>query len=139
MPLLTRLAMVYTWVATRCLFVQLTGYTLATVEGISALSMSFALRGTFVHAPDFGTVEVLQDTVCIVSGRRCGGKILALCPATPAEEAIQALGLQINIHKIPVLHLERLPCSCPCAYFKRHTALSLSLTLTAIEPRSFAH
>ena len=86
------------------------------VEGNSVLRMSFALRGTFVHAPDIGTVEVLRDTVCIVSGRRCGGKILALCPSAEADNTMQKLGLQINIHEIPVIYYKTLRCSFPCAY-----------------------
>ena len=67
--------------------------------------MPFALRGTFVHAPAFGTLEVLQDTVCIVSGLRSGGKILAIAPGTEADTKMQELGLQITVHKIPVSHL----------------------------------
>ena len=65
-------------------------------------SMSFALRGTFVHAPDIGTVEVLQDTVCFVSGRRHGGRILAVCPAADVDNTMRELGLQITVHSIPV-------------------------------------
>ncbi len=65
-------------------------------------SMSFALRGTFVHAPKIGAVEVLQDTVCFVSGRRHGGRILAICPAAEADNTMKRLGLQITVHNIPV-------------------------------------
>ncbi len=76
-------------------------------------SMSFALRGTFVHAPDIETVEVLQDTFCFVSGRRHGGNILAICPAAEADSTMKKLGLQITVHNIPVYDLRnfvRLMC-----------------------------
>ena len=64
--------------------------------------MPFALRGTFIHATAFGTVEVLQEIVCVVSGRRSGGKILAIVPAEKADAKMAELGLQIAIHQIPV-------------------------------------
>ena len=84
----------------------------------------FALRGTFVHAPDFGILEVLQDTVCIVSGHRSGGKILAMVPGTEADTKMQELGLQITVHKIPVSHL-----TAPLDwYFPYHVASIHSLT-----------
>ena len=66
--------------------------------------MPFALRGTFVHATAFGAIEVLQDIVCVVSGRRSGGKILAIIPAEKADAKMAELGLQIAIHQIPVRH-----------------------------------
>ena len=66
--------------------------------------MPFALRGTFIHATAFGTVEVLQEIVCVVSGRRSGGKILAIVPAEKADVRMAELGLQIAIHQIPVRH-----------------------------------
>ncbi|CAK0782316.1 hypothetical protein CVIRNUC_005629 [Coccomyxa viridis] len=65
------------------------------------MSMSFALRGTFVHSPVFGEVQVLQDTVCIVSGKRSGGKILALIPGADADSKMEELGLQAAVHQIP--------------------------------------
>ena len=68
----------------------------------SSMSMPFALRGTFVHSPVFGEVAVLQDTVCIVSGKRSGGKILALVPGADADSKMEELGLQVAVHQIPV-------------------------------------
>ena len=88
-------------------------------------SMSFALRGTFVHAPDFGIVEVLQDTVCFVSGRRCGGRILAMCPAAEADNTMQELGLQITVHNIPVKTLKTLRSSFyHASYFQGYRVLA---------------
>ena len=72
----------------------------------------FAFRGTFVHAPEFGKLQVLQDTVCIVSGRRSGGRILAIVPAAEADNKMEELGLQITVHKIPVIHSRMRRCSC---------------------------
>lgn len=91
------------------------------MPGNMTSSMSFALRGTFVHAPDFGNVEVLQNTVCFVSGRRCGGKMLAICPAAEADNTMQALGLQITIHNIPVDSLKTLrSCFYPASQYQAY-------------------
>ena len=55
-----------------------------------------------MHSPVFGEVAILQDTVCFVSGKRSGGKILALVPGTDADRKMEELGLQVAIHQIPV-------------------------------------
>ena len=55
-----------------------------------------------MHSPVFGEVAVLQNTVCFVSGKRAGGKILALVPAADADSKMEELGLQIAVHQIPV-------------------------------------
>ena len=75
--------------------------------------MPFALRGTFVHCPVFGEIEVLQDTVCIVSSKRAGGKILALVPGADADSKMEELGVQVAVHQIPVLLNRALNVSLP--------------------------
>jgi hypothetical protein len=63
----------------------------------------FALRGTFVHAPVFGEVDVLEDHICIVSSRLDGGKILSLLPAADASASLSHFGLQeCTVYTIPV-------------------------------------
>ena len=66
------------------------------------MSMPIALRGTFVHSPVFGEVAILQDSVCFVSSKRSGGKLLALVPSADADSKMEELGLQVAIHQIPV-------------------------------------
>ena len=68
-----------------------------------------------MHSTVFGEVEVLQDTVCIVSGKRSGGKILALVAGADADSKMEELGLQVAVHGIPVPIIQALKCVlCSC-------------------------
>jgi hypothetical protein len=67
---------------------------------------AFALRGTFIHSPQFGSLELLSDHYCIVQDKKAGGRILDLQPAGAGDEILAKHGLHSSaVYCLPV-------CSC---------------------------
>lgn len=69
----------------------------------SCFSGVLALRGTFVHAPVFGLLEILEDYICVASARKDGGKIIALVPARDSASLLTRFSLELDtVYRPPV-------------------------------------
>ena len=80
------------------------GLTLQELKSAMVLKQdAFALRGTFIHSPQFGSLEILPDHYCIVQDRKEGGRILDLQPATAEDGVLAKHGLHPSaVYSLPV-------------------------------------
>lgn len=108
---------------------------------------AFAVRGTFIHSPAFGSIDILQDHLCIVQSKKDGGSILAFQTAQGSDAVLDQYGLHSTVYRLPVHSPLQSPGSCNVCMMPRIEPCCCSLgrgegssaqassTRTAMRPR----